>query len=255
MNWLYKLERRFGRFGISNLMLYVVTTMLFVAIFDMVIGFPLSYWFSLIPSLVAQGQIWRLITFIFLPPSSSPLALVLSLYFYYIMGSALERVWGTFRFNLYYLFGIIGCILAGLISGYGTEIVMNQDSTTAYVNGVKETLDTSPLSVKYVKAGETKILVPARFTTEALGFGYMWNASKKRAEITKPFQLYYDDTWSTYDDVQGKVTINGARISLGKMPAITINNCVMVPSKKVFAAEEARKNGTIIDMDEYEARM
>ncbi len=125
MNWLYKLERRFGRFGISNLMLYVVTTMLFVAIFDMVIGFPLSYWFSLIPSLVAQGQIWRLITFIFLPPSSSPLALVLSLYFYYIMGSALERVWGTFRFNLYYLFGIIGCILAGLISGYGTNTYLN----------------------------------------------------------------------------------------------------------------------------------
>lgn len=125
MNWLYKLERKFGRFGITNLMLYVVTTMLFVAIFDMVIGFPLSHWFSLIPSLVAQGQIWRLITFIFLPPASTPLALVLSLYFYYIMGSTLERVWGTFRFNLYYLFGIVGCILAGLISGYGTNMYLN----------------------------------------------------------------------------------------------------------------------------------
>ena len=125
MNWLYKLERRFGRFGITNLMLYIVTTMLFVAIFDMVIGFPLSRWLALIPAYVMQGQIWRLITFIFLPPTTSPLALVLSLYFYYIMGSTLERVWGTFRFNLYYLFGMVGCMIAGLITGYGTNVYLN----------------------------------------------------------------------------------------------------------------------------------
>ena len=125
MNWLYKLERRFGRFGITNLMLYIVTTMLFVAIFDMVIGFPLSRWLALIPAYVMQGQIWRLITFIFLPPATSPLALVLSLYFYYIMGSTLERVWGTFRFNLYYLFGMVGCMIAGLITGYGTNVYLN----------------------------------------------------------------------------------------------------------------------------------
>ena len=125
MNWLYKLERRFGRFCISNLMLYIVTTMLFVAIFDMVIGFPLSQWFTLIPSLVMRGQVWRLITFIFLPPSGSPLLLVLSLYFYYVLGSTLERVWGTFRFNLYYLFGLIGCMIAGMISGYGTNVYLN----------------------------------------------------------------------------------------------------------------------------------
>ena len=125
MNWLYKLERRFGRFVITNLMLYIVTTMLFVAIFDMVIGFPLSRWLALIPAYVMQGQIWRLITFIFLPPATSPLALVLSLYFYYIMGSTLERVWGTFRFNLYYLFGMVGCMIAGLITGYGTNVYLN----------------------------------------------------------------------------------------------------------------------------------
>ena len=68
-------------------MLYVVSTMLFVAIFDMVIGFPLSQYFALIPSMVMQGQIWRLITFVFLPPSSSPITLVLALYFYYFIGN------------------------------------------------------------------------------------------------------------------------------------------------------------------------
>ena len=125
MNWLDKLERRFRRFGIPNLMLYIVTTMLFVAIFDMVIGFPLSSWIALVPSLVAKGQIWRLITFIFLPPASSPITLIISLYFYYFIGSTLERVWGTFRFNVYYICGILGCIIAGLLTGYGTNTYLN----------------------------------------------------------------------------------------------------------------------------------
>ncbi len=125
MNWLDKLERRFGRFGLSNLMLYVVSTMLFVAIFDMVIGFPLSQYFALIPSMVMQGQVWRLITFVFLPPSSSPITLVLALYFYYFIGNTLENVWGTFRFNVYYICGIVGCIIAALFTGYGTNTYLN----------------------------------------------------------------------------------------------------------------------------------
>ena len=155
MNWLYKLERRFGRFGITNLMLYIVTTMLFVAIFDMVIGFPLSRWLALIPAYVMQGQIWRLITFIFLPPATSPLALVLSLYFYYIMGSTLERVWGTFRFNLYYLFGMVGCMIAGLITGYGTNVYLNLSLFLAFAYLFPEhkvlLFYVIPIKMKYIK--------------------------------------------------------------------------------------------------------
>lgn len=124
------------------------------------------------------------------------------------------------------------------ISGFGNEIILYLDSTVAYLNGEKQTLDTAPLLVKYIKAGETKILVPARFTAEALGFTYTWNASKKRSEITLPFQLYFDGTWINYTDIQGNVMINGSEVSLGKMPAIFIENYLMVPAKKVFSETE-----------------
>lgn len=123
-----------------------------------------------------------------------------------------------------------------LISGFGNEIIMYLDSTEAYINGEKIKLDTVPLSVKYVKASKTKILVPARTAVEALGFGYVWKSSQKRAEITRPFQLYYDGTWTNYEDVQGKVSLDGSKVSLGKMPAVKLNDCIMVPAKKVFGA-------------------
>ena len=125
MNWLDKLERKYGRLGIENLMLYIVTTMLFVSIFDIVLGFPLSSYFALNRALIMRGQVWRLLTFIFVPPSSSVLTLVLALYFYYFIGRTLEQVWGTFRFNVYYLCGMLGCILAGLITGYGSNDYLN----------------------------------------------------------------------------------------------------------------------------------
>ena len=74
---------------------------------------------------VLHGQIWRLITFIFIPPDSSVFFILFSLYFYWLIGSALENQWGAFRFNVYYLCGIIGTIVAGMITGYATSSYLN----------------------------------------------------------------------------------------------------------------------------------
>ena len=68
-----------------------------------------------------RGEVWRLVTFIFFPLDTRPLFLFLSLYFYYWIGSTLEREWGTARFTIYYFSGIIftilGTILTSLITG------------------------------------------------------------------------------------------------------------------------------------------
>ena len=126
MNWLDRLERKYGHLAIPNLMLYITTTMLVVYAFEVLLqAFHVSYYIALLPSMVLRGQVWRLITFIFIPPSSSILTILLALYFYYIMGTTLERCWGTFRFNIYYLCGIIGAIIAAFISGYGTNTYLN----------------------------------------------------------------------------------------------------------------------------------
>ena len=74
-----------------------------------------------------RGEVWRIVTFIFFPMDSNPVFLFITLYFYYWIGSSLEREWGTARFNIYYFSGVlltvIGAILASLITGqYGLTV-------------------------------------------------------------------------------------------------------------------------------------
>lgn len=71
------------------------------------------------------GQIWRLATFIFVPPSSSPLFIIFSLYFYYMIGMSLERRWGKVKFNLYYFIGMLAAIAACLLTGYAGNTFLN----------------------------------------------------------------------------------------------------------------------------------
>ena len=59
-----------------------------------------------------MGQVWRLITFVFIPFSGGgPLSVILGIYFTWFIGTALEKEWGDFRFNLYFLLGMIGTAL------------------------------------------------------------------------------------------------------------------------------------------------
>lgn len=67
---------------------------------------------------VLRGQVWRLVSFVFVPESLQPFNLILSLYFTWFIGSMLEREWGTPKFNLYYLSGVVLTILTGIISYY-----------------------------------------------------------------------------------------------------------------------------------------
>ncbi|MHB8252861.1 MAG: rhomboid family intramembrane serine protease [Acidiferrobacter sp.] len=72
------------------------------------------------PSLVMRGEVWRLITFIFVPPGSSIWVLFI-LYFYYLLGTRLEHEWGSFRFNVYYFTGMAATVLAAFLAGEGAS--------------------------------------------------------------------------------------------------------------------------------------
>ena len=73
MRWLYRLERKYGRFAIPNLMIYITLTMLAVYILQGVVGIPVMSWLSFSRTAILRGQIWRLITFVFSPPGSGVL--------------------------------------------------------------------------------------------------------------------------------------------------------------------------------------
>lgn len=119
------MEYKYGRFAIHNLMLYVCSTMLAVYFLQQLIGVPVVQYLFLSRGALLSGQIWRIITFIFIPPMSSPFWLLITLYFYYYIGSTLENQWGAFKFNLYYVTGIVAAVLAALIGGMGDATYLN----------------------------------------------------------------------------------------------------------------------------------
>lgn len=112
---IQKLERKFGRFAIPGLMKYVIG--LYVAGFIISLINPTLYyeWLMLDIDKLLKGQVWRLVTFIIQPMEENVLFTALMCYVYYSIGSNLERIWGTFRFNLYYFMGILFNILATVL--------------------------------------------------------------------------------------------------------------------------------------------
>ena len=118
------LESRLGQLAVPHLTAYIVAGNAFV--FALSIAQP-AYIERLSFNLerILSGELWRLATYVFIPPTSSLLFLVFALYFLWMIGSALEAQWGAFRFTLYYGLGmlgttIIGCFFpsAGLTNAY-----------------------------------------------------------------------------------------------------------------------------------------
>lgn len=103
-------------FGIPNLMLYIVIGNVAVYLLDLLSSGTFSPMLEFIPYYLFQGQVWRLVTFLFVPSDTNVIFLAISLYFYYWIGSSLERTWGTARFTMFYLIGLAAAIVVGLLS-------------------------------------------------------------------------------------------------------------------------------------------
>jgi len=115
MRLLDKLERRLGFIAIPGLIRAVVT--LNVLVFILVYlnkGFD-SY-LALDIARIRAGEVWRLVTYIFVPQMSHPLLVLIALWFLWFIGDGLERAWGPFRLTLYFLVGMIGTTVAALLS-------------------------------------------------------------------------------------------------------------------------------------------
>lgn len=103
------------RFGIPNLMKFIVAGNLIVFLLLRLSNYSAISFLAFVPGAVLHGEIWRLVTFIFVPETSYLFSLAISLYFYFWIGSMLEREWGTPKFTLYYLSGMVLTILTGFI--------------------------------------------------------------------------------------------------------------------------------------------
>lgn len=130
--YLDKLERKFGKYAISGLMLFIVIGMGAVYIFDLVLSMKPDNEVFIQPMLafdleaIKHGQVWRLISFLLLPPYNGNIIFVaFELYFLWLFGEGLEQQWGSFKFNIFYLIGMVGTIIVGIITGYATNSYLN----------------------------------------------------------------------------------------------------------------------------------
>ena len=129
MSLLDRLERKFGRYAIPNLMRYIVFLYGFGMVLRMTVPSLYVNYLMLDASKILQGQIWRVFTFLLQCPSNSLFFFIITLYFYYMIGDILERSWGSFRFNLYYFTGVVGTIIASLLIYVLTGRVYYLDTT------------------------------------------------------------------------------------------------------------------------------
>ena len=119
-------------FGIPRLMMYVAIGNVVFWLLGAV-NTRISYYLVFDPYLILHGQVWRLITFAFCPPSTGFLAFI-AIYFYYWIGTTLEQYWGTPQFTIYFFSGLILTVVYGFLIYFITGTRVQVDAQYVYLS-------------------------------------------------------------------------------------------------------------------------
>ena len=110
--WLARVERRFGRYALPNFTYYLIGAQ--VIVFGLGLMHPeLIQMLQLDADKVMEGQVWRLVTWLAIPMSMSPFFALFVLLWFWTIGSSLEAEWGSFKYEVYWLVGILGTTIVG----------------------------------------------------------------------------------------------------------------------------------------------
>ncbi|MDR1800885.1 MAG: rhomboid family intramembrane serine protease [Lachnospiraceae bacterium] len=132
MSWLDKLERKIGKYCIHRLSIYIVFLYgagMLLSLFNQ--SFYDTY-LSLNASQILKGQVWRIVTFLISPPTTSWIFAIFVILLYYFIATQLEHVWGDFRFNVYFFSGVIFHVIAAMVIYFITGISF--PLSTEYLN-------------------------------------------------------------------------------------------------------------------------
>ena len=109
------LERKYGKYAVRDLSLkLIILYLLGYAIYYL--NPQILYYMTLNPYAIVHGQVWRIVSWLLIPPQTSNLFFVaIMMFFYYSIGTSLERVWGVWRYNVFIFTGILLTILAAFL--------------------------------------------------------------------------------------------------------------------------------------------
>ncbi len=112
---LEKLERSIGKYSVRRLTT-VMISLVIAGYVIMLANSNFAEYMALNPHAVLHGQIWRIVTWLLIPPSELNFFTIIMLFFYWSIGSSLERAWGDFRYNVYIFGGILISVIAAFVS-------------------------------------------------------------------------------------------------------------------------------------------
>lgn len=116
MKLMNRLERKFGKYAIKNLSMILIICYAIGYVIQLT-NSNVFYGLTLDPYKILHGEIWRIFTWILIPPDTSNIFFVLiTLLFYYSIGTTLERTWGAFQYNVYLFSGMIFTLLGAFVT-------------------------------------------------------------------------------------------------------------------------------------------
>jgi len=192
MSFLDKLERRLGWLAVPGLIRIVVALTALVYLLTFLNPNFLSI-LELNPRAIMRGEVWRLVTYIFIPraigqPGSlmQPLWLLIALWFLLFIGDRLEQAWGAFRLTLYFFVGMIGTTIAAFLFGAQFSNTMLASSlffafATFFPEEMIYLFFILPVKVKWI----------AWFSAALLLLGFMSNGNGYRMSLVIAFANYF----------------------------------------------------------------
>ncbi|NQU22848.1 MAG: rhomboid family intramembrane serine protease [Candidatus Nealsonbacteria bacterium] len=116
MTVLDRLQRRFGRFAVPQVTVALIFCQVFVYVVSLTAPqMAILQRLELVPKFVLEGEVWRLVSFLFCPRLGHPLFAFFFWYLFYLMGTALEQTWGVFRYNVYLGVGYLATVAAAFL--------------------------------------------------------------------------------------------------------------------------------------------
>ena len=131
MDFMTKLERKFGKFAIPNLTVILISGFILGYLIEIFSPEALEL-IALNPEKIMQGQIYRLITWVVMPPESISVFIVIMLFFYYSIGRSLEQTWGECRYTIYIISGILFTDIGMLVTYFIMKAMGQADLLNIY---------------------------------------------------------------------------------------------------------------------------
>src|SRR6202171_6367636 len=184
MRFLDRLERRLGFIAIPGLVRAIVA--LNVLVFILVyLNKGFDAYLALDMARIRAGEVWRLVTYIFVPQMSNPLIVLIALWFLWFIGDGLERAWGPFRVTLYFFVGMIGTTAAAFFFGSNFSNAMLTASlfyafARFYPDEIIYVFFVLPLKIKWVAWASAAFLL----------YGFVVSSNSYRMALIAAFANY-----------------------------------------------------------------